>query len=179
MQIIKIIFIIFISHGALFASEKIVCQPLEKVVFTCKIQNQDLQFCQGKDKQIRWLRGKFVSAEAPWEITAGTLSGTKQAVISTKQEYRKLTTTVFINQGDLTYGLSTCSGMFCGEYAMRPWVNIYNKGQKISTLVCDENTWDEGFGGYSMDKEWNPRSDDLYIIEPSTLDISISEPLFK
>jgi hypothetical protein len=67
--------------------------------------------------------------------------------------------------------------MFCGEYAMRPWVNIYNKGLKTSSLVCDENTWDEGFGGYLMDKEWNPRSDTLYKIEPSTLDVDVSESI--
>jgi len=60
---------------------------------------------------------------------------------------------------------------------MRPWVNIYNKGLKTSSLVCDENTWDEGFGGYLMDKEWNPRSDTLYKIEPSTLDVDVSESI--
>lgn len=175
MQIIKFFNCWLLCNVFLFANERIVCQPLEKVVFTCKIKSEILQFCQGEDHQIRWLRGKFVSTTNPLEITAGTLVGIKQAVVSQKQEYRKLTTTVFIEQGDFTYGLSTCLGMFCGEYAGRPWLNIYTKGQKVASLVCDEGTWDEGDGGFPKDRAWNPKEDSLYKVETLQLDIGCSE----
>lgn len=161
---------------ALFAQSNSQCQPLEKVVFSCKIKGEDLQFCQGGDNQVRWLRGKLDSKTTPLEITAGTLQGTKPASVSEVPDQRMVTTTVFIEQGTTTYGLSVCDGMFCGDSANKPWLTTYQNNKKVSTLQCDEDSWDGGYGGYKTDpKTGKIISDNLYKVKKSKLSVNLYE----
>jgi hypothetical protein len=159
---------------AMFAQEASLCQPLEQKVFGCKINGESLQFCQGGDNQVRWLRGKLDSKTNPLEITAGTLQGTKPVTVSEVPDQRMMTTTLYIEQGTTTYALSTCDGMMCGDSANRPWLITFQNGKKVSTMQCDEDTWDGGYGGYKTDpKNGKILQDSLYKTKKSKLNVSL------
>ena len=106
-----------------------VCEPNEKVLFSCQIKGEQIAYCGGDNKKgLQWLRFKQTSVSGSIEVkTNNQVADLKNKIFFATEEnqQRSSFTTVHFDHEGLTYALTKCEGMNCVAVTNYPWLAAY------------------------------------------------------
>jgi hypothetical protein len=121
-----------------------VCEPNEKVLFSCQIKGEQIAYCGGDNKKgLQWLRFKQTTPSGTIEIkTDNQVTDLKNKTLFATEEnqQRSSFTTVHFDHQGLTYALTKCDGMNCVAVMDYPWFAVYNGKKRVSSSFCDKGT---------------------------------------
>lgn len=158
---------IFFVHSATAGG---VCGEGEKLVFSCKIKGEPLNYCYADQGGVRGLIGNTKVNGKTISFAAHDLrdSGEKPPyanvqVIPSNMDGRDFFTTVYITELDkTTYAITQCGGMRCGVLGDQPWFTIYKGVKKVSNVACDEGSVTVQSFNYKLDNKGRVVNDGLY-----------------
>jgi len=124
-----------------------VCEPNEKVLFSCQIQGEQVAYCGGDNKKgLQWLRFKKTSASGNIEVETNnqiTDFNRKNFFVTEDIRQRSSFTTVYFDYEGLTYALTKCEGMNCIAVMNYPWLAVFHGKKRMNSNFCDRGTQSE------------------------------------
>jgi len=121
-----------------------VCEPNEKVLFSCQVKGEQIAYCGGDNKKgLQWLRFKQTTPSGTIEVkTDNQVTDLKNKTLFATEEnqQRSSFTTVHFDHQGLTYALTKCDGMNCVAVMDYPWFAVYNGKKRVSSNFCDKGT---------------------------------------
>jgi hypothetical protein len=121
-----------------------VCEPNEKILFSCQIKGEQIAYCGGDNKKgLQWLRFKQTSTSGSIELkTDNQVADLKNKTFFATEDLQQRSsfTTVHFDHNGLTYALTKCDGMNCVAIIDHPWFAVYNGKKRVSSNFCDKGT---------------------------------------
>ena len=122
--------------------------PPEKspfIAFQCKINGKDLIYRNNLDSddpnisvRMENVNAKALLMDYDWRSEAKD-----PLFVSEETGNRALLTTVYFKVKQITYSISLCEGMMCGNVNQPYSFAVFNGDKKISSDLCDEDTASE------------------------------------
>jgi hypothetical protein len=121
-----------------------VCEPNEKVLFSCQVKGDQIAYCGGDNKKgLQWLRFKQTTPSGNIEVKTDnqvTDLKSKNFFATEENQQRSSFTTIHFDHKGLTYALTKCDGMNCIAVMDYPWLAVYTGKKRISSNFCDKGT---------------------------------------
>jgi len=119
-----------------------VCEPGEKVLFSCQVKGELISYCGGDNKKgLQWLRFKQTTPSGTIEAKTDnqvTDFKNKNFFATEENQQRSSFTTVHLDHNGLTYALTKCEGMNCVAVMDHPWFAVYDGKKRVSSHFCDK-----------------------------------------
>ena len=146
-----------------------VCEPNEKVLFSCQIKGEQIAYCGGDNKKgLQWLRFKKTTPSGNIEFkTDNQVADLKDKTFFVTEEVQQRSsfTTVHFDHNGLTYTLTKCEGMNCVTVMDYPWFAVYNGKKRVSSNFCDKGTQTEYNFEFKRTKQGQLNGDALLSIK--------------
>lgn len=154
------------------------CGAGEKLVFSCKLKGEPLNYCYADFGGARTLEMKTKINGKDTSVIAADLrdDGAKPPYANVQEsastiDGRDLFTTIYMTEKDnRTFAVTQCSGMRCGTLADQPWFSVFNGTKKVSSTACDEGSVTEQTFNYKYTNKGKIVNDGLYREQKTKLD---------
>jgi hypothetical protein len=146
-------------------------QPNSDTAFSCRIAGKQLVFSKN-----------FASEDPNISVNFNLVDVTKSAVdfrttfkepmmLSINDGNRQQITSYYFKIKQMTYAISHCEGMLCGNPNQPYWFTVFENNKKINQGDCDENTATDFKFPIEIDKKGNAvtQMKDVLIIKKSNL----------
>jgi len=159
------------------------CGEGEKLIFSCKVKGESLNYCYADQGGAHSLEGKTKLDGKAVSFIAHDLrdSGEKPPYANVQEtpsnvDGRDQFTTVYITEKDnTTYAVTQCGGMRCGILADQPWFTVYKGTKKILNSACDEGSVTIQSFNYKLNNKGKVINDGLYQEKKTKLDFNPPE----
>ena len=146
-------------------------KPNQDTAFSCKINGKQLVYTNNlaSDDHNISVNFNWVDAKNPENDFRTTY---KEPMLLSINEGNKATiTTYYFKIKQMTYAISHCDGMLCGNPSQPYWFTVFDNNKKVKQDDCDENTASDFNFPIDTDKKGNVKTQnkDVLIIKKSTL----------
>jgi hypothetical protein len=145
--------------------------PTIDTAFSCKIEGKQLVFTKNLDSDDPNISVNFNLIDVTSNTHDFRSTFKDPIMLSINEGNRQTITSYYFQIKQMTYAISHCEGMQCGNPSQPYWFTVFDNNKKIKQNDCDENTSTDFNFPISMDKNGTVKmqNKNVLIIKKSNL----------